>query len=83
MTRFGGVDKECGCAGAGQRGRNFITDMTGFAHTDYDDAARRIETELAGGDKGVVQPRAQCADGPRLDIEDLRGQREQFVRLQV
>ena len=53
--------------------------MAGLAHAGYDDAARRIDAEFAGGDKVVAESVLQGVDGAGLDVEHVGGQSQQLV----
>jgi hypothetical protein len=54
--------------------------MPGLAHARHDDPARRVHAKLAGGNEVVAQAGLERVYGARLDIQNVCGEREQFVR---
>ena len=59
VTGFGGVQKESGCTGAGQRRGQLAANVPRFAHTGHHDATLATETGLAGRGKARVKARHQ------------------------
>jgi hypothetical protein len=55
MAGFAGVHEEGGCAGGGERRRDFPPDMPGFAHASHDQPAACAGDQIHGGDEGSAE----------------------------
>ena len=70
MAGLTGVHEEGGCAGARERGRNFIADVARFTHAGDDDAALAVQDQVAGPAEVVVKPRSKGRNGVGLGAEN-------------
>ena len=71
VAGLGGVQEECGRAGAGERRGDLAADVTGFAHPGDDHAAGAGEQDAAGLLELAAQAVDEGGDRARLDLERL------------
>src|SRR6267142_3276932 len=68
------IQKHAGRAGAGERGANFVADISRFADSDDDDlpsSSKRLDNEIHRFFKGIIELRADSSDRFTLDGENF------------
>jgi hypothetical protein len=71
VAGFGRMDEHGRRAAAGQGGRYFSPDETGFSDAGDDNAGLRSIDEIDGFGEILIQPRAQSLDRLRFNLEDF------------
>ena len=73
MAGFARMNKEGGCAGAGECGGQLAPDMTGFAHAGDHNAAAAGEQGVTGNAEGGGQALEQGVDGVAFHADGAAG----------
>jgi hypothetical protein len=67
------VDEERRGAGAGERGGNLSSDVTGLAHSTYHYAPSAVQNQFERGKKRLIDARNQACDRICLNTQHLAG----------
>jgi hypothetical protein len=69
MDTFRGMEKERGCAGAGERRRNLLTDQPGFSHPRHHHLPTADKQQINGLRESIIQPVDQPRNRTCFNIE--------------